>query len=37
MMSSKNKSKIPVEEQLRMIWAEIVSIIERLRKLEAGG
>ncbi len=36
-MNSKTKSKIPVEEQLHMIWTEIISIVERLRKLEAEG
>jgi len=36
-MDAEDKSKVSVEEQLRMIWEEIISIIYRLRKLEAEG
>jgi hypothetical protein len=27
-------SKVPVEEQLKMLWEEIIKLIERVRKLE---
>ena len=30
----KKHSKIPVDEQLKMIWDELIEIIERLHRLE---
>jgi len=30
-------TKISVEEQLKMLWDEIVKIHERIRRLEKGG